>query len=157
MMKYTYTIIFVLLLSACSAKPTIKETTSKIGQATGFAVDMALLATGYWIFSGAFTKIGEATGEVVGEVIEYVLSPDERKKVIKATKEALAKKDDTVVTWKSDENKAVSGRVETKAIEAKVSNTQKCKRVTQIVNISGRESKETIELCQQSNGSWSSR
>jgi surface antigen len=155
MMKYIYTIILVLLLSGCSAKPTIKETTSTIGFAAGLAVDVALLASGAWIFAGVGSNLGEATGEVVGEVIEYVLSADERKKVVKATKKALAKKDDTVVTWKSDENKAVSGRVETKAIRAKVSNTQKCKRVTQIVNISGRESKETIELCQQSNGSWS--
>lgn len=143
------------MISACTPKSTIKESSTSIGYAVGIAADVALLASGGWLFAGVGSSIGAVGGAAAGELIEYVLTKDEQSKVVQATKKALDEKGDAEVSWKSDENETVSGRVQTAEIQPKGSAKKQCKRVTQIVNISGQESRETIELCRQIDGSWS--
>ena len=101
---------------------------------------------------GIIGTLGMIAGAMIGEAIGAKLDEVDRLKAEMATMSALEMNEETKVSWKSPENKNVSGSVTTKIVRN--SPGRNCKSVTHVVNIRGEEYREKDTLCRQSDGSW---
>lgn len=138
-----------LALTGCNMN--YEEQGQLIGTIVGGAVGAAL-GDDYGIGEEVGLVIGMAAGGMIGEAIGAKLDEVDRLKAEMATMSALEMNEETKVSWKSPENKNVSGVVTTENVRN--NSGRNCKSVTHVVNIRGEEYRERDTLCQQSDGSW---
>lgn len=137
--------------SGCSNNASYEEIGELAGYAAGAAVGLAIGDDlGIGDLAGSF--FGGIAGSMAGAMIGAKLDEVDQLKAEIATIKALEISEPATVKWQSDENKDVSGVVTTKP--TRIASNSECRQVSHIVNVRGKEYKESDTVCRQSDGSW---